>query len=123
MTAKQLHPSVQRWIYEQGWPGLRPIQEQAIAPIFSRKTDLIISAATAGGKTEAAFLPVLSHLLTNPGGSIRVLGISPLKALINDQHRRLSAMGEPMGITVTAWHGDVASNRKKRLSKIPKALW
>ena len=55
---KQLHPSVQRWIYDQGWTELRDAQERAIAPILEGSTDLIIAAATAGGKTEAAFLPI-----------------------------------------------------------------
>ncbi len=122
MTVQALHPAVQRWIYDQGWSGLRPIQEQAIAPILSGKSDLIIAAATAGGKTEAAFLPILSHLMSNPGPSIRVLGISPLKALINDQYRRLSGMGKPMEIPVTAWHGDVSSHRKQRIIQNPEGI-
>jgi ATP-dependent helicase Lhr and Lhr-like helicase len=54
----KLHEEVQRWIWSQGWDKLRPIQEQAIAPILSGNTDLIISAATAGGKTETAILPL-----------------------------------------------------------------
>ena len=62
-SSGQLHEAVQRWIWAQGWDKLRPIQEQAIAPILSGNTDLIISAATAGGKTEAAFLPIFSRLL------------------------------------------------------------
>jgi Lhr-like helicase len=63
VSSGQLHEEVQRWIWSQGWDKLRPIQEQAIAPILSGNTDLIISAATAGGKTEAAFLPMFSGLL------------------------------------------------------------
>ncbi|MCM1981654.1 DEAD/DEAH box helicase [Lyngbya confervoides] len=121
-AADHLHPEVQRWIYHQGWTGLRPIQELAIAPILGGQQDLIIAAATAGGKTEAAFLPIFSHLLNHPGASIRVLGLSPLKALINDQHRRLLDMGESMGISVTAWHGDVASHRKHRLLQDPQGI-
>lgn len=123
MSAEQaLHSDVQRWIYNQGWSGLRPIQAQAVPPILSGKTDLLIAAATAGGKTEAAFLPILSHLLSHPGDSIRVLGISPLKALINDQYRRLSEMGDTLGLQVTAWHGDISSGRKKKVIKNPQGI-
>jgi ATP-dependent helicase Lhr and Lhr-like helicase len=118
----QLHEGVQRWIWAQGWDKLRPIQEQAIAPILSGNTDLIISAATAGGKTEAAFLPIFSRLLQEPAEGIRVLGISPLKALINDQHRRLSEIGDRLHIPVTPWHGDIASNKKQKVLKHPEGI-
>jgi ATP-dependent helicase Lhr and Lhr-like helicase len=122
----RLHEQVQRWIWEQRWTELRDIQEQAIVPILSGNTDLIIAAATAGGKTEAAFLPIFSKLaesstsITQPG--IQVLSLSPLKALINDQHYRLSELGERLEIPVHAWHGDVDSGRKQRLLKKPVGI-
>lgn len=119
---EQIHPDVQRWIWAQGWSQLRPIQAMAVAPILSGRTDLIISAATAGGKTEAAFLPIFSRLLQEPAASIRVLGVSPLKALINDQHRRLSEIGDQLQIPVTPWHGDIAANRKQKVLKNPAGI-
>jgi ATP-dependent helicase Lhr and Lhr-like helicase len=117
-----LHPYVQRWIASQGWTQLRPIQSEAIAPILQGQTDVIIAAATAGGKTEAAFLPIFSQLASQPQPSIQVIAISPLKALINDQHRRLSDIGESMDIPVLAWHGDIAANRKQKLLQNPQGI-
>lgn len=119
---EKLHRGVQRWIWQQGWPALRPIQEAAIAPILSGQKDLLISAATAGGKTEAAFLPIFSQLKTQPEPGIRALCISPLKALINDQYRRLSQIGEGLDIPVTPWHGDVAQSQKQKLWKQPAGI-
>jgi ATP-dependent helicase Lhr and Lhr-like helicase len=119
---EQLHEGVQQWVHTQGWQGLRPIQAQAVEPILSGSTDLIISASTAGGKTEAAFLPIFSKLLQDPQTGIRVLGLSPLKALINDQHRRLSELGDRLQITVTPWHGDITSSLKQRLLKQPSGI-
>ena len=116
---------MQRWIWEQHWAELRDIQEQAIVPILSGDTDLIIAAATAGGKTEAAFLPIFSKLLESENlgtTGIQVLYISPLKALINDQHRRLEALGERLEIAVHPWHGDVSASRKQRLLKQPSGI-
>ena len=55
-----LHPLVCRWIGAQRWRDLHPIQKQAIIPVLEHKDDVIISASTAAGKTEAAFLPVLT---------------------------------------------------------------
>ncbi|MBD2066947.1 DEAD/DEAH box helicase [Leptolyngbya sp. FACHB-671] len=118
----QLHERVQRWIWQQQWMELRDIQEQAIAPILSAQRDVILSAATAGGKTEAAFLPIFSKLMDETGSGIQVLYISPLKALINDQYRRLSAMGELLEIPIHPWHGDIDAGRKQRALKHPSGV-
>lgn len=115
----QLHPSVQRWIYDQGWTELRDAQERAIAPILDGSTDLIIAAATAGGKTEAAFLPICSRLLADECAGSAVLYISPLKALINDQNDRMERLCETLNINVHPWHGDIAQSRKREFVKHP----
>ena len=115
----QLHPLVQRWIYDQGWTELRDAQERAIAPILDGSTDLIISAATAGGKTEAAFLPICSRLLADECAGSPVLYISPLKALINDQSDRMERLCETLNIDVHPWHGDIAQSRKREFVKQP----
>jgi ATP-dependent helicase Lhr and Lhr-like helicase len=118
----QLHPHVQRWIWQQGWTELRDIQERAIEPIIAGDRDVIITAATAGGKTEAAALPICSKVIEQPGGSVRALYISPLKALINDQFDRLDRLCELLEIPVHRWHGDVSSSHKKRLLSDPAGL-
>jgi ATP-dependent Lhr-like helicase len=119
---QRLHPGVQKWIWQQQWPSLRPIQEQAIPPILEGEQDVIISAATAGGKTEAAFLPIFSRLMEETGAGVGTLCVSPLKALINDQFRRLSGIGEQLDMAVTPWHGDIDAGRKKRLLKQPSGI-
>ncbi|NJK41577.1 MAG: DEAD/DEAH box helicase [Acaryochloridaceae cyanobacterium SU_2_1] len=122
----QLHPQVQQWIWAQQWPALREIQELAIPPILAGDRDVIVTAATAQGKTEAAFLPICSRLVDQPhtgaNTGVQVIGIGPLKALINDQNRRLSALGDSLGITVCPWHGDIDSGRKKRFLQQPSGV-
>ncbi len=118
----RLHEGVQRWIWAQQWSELRDIQEQAIEPILKADQDVIISAATAAGKTEAAFLPACSRLAElNPAG-IGLLYISPLKALINDQYRRLQSLGEVLGFPFTPWHGDVLRSIKDKQRKNPRGV-
>lgn len=118
-----LHPKVQRWVWRQGWSELRDIQEKAVRPILERQRDVIIAAATASGKTEAAFLPICSHMLEQGLlDSVQVLEVSPLKALINDQFRRLANLCESLGIPVTRWHGDVSQSKKERLLGEPRGL-
>lgn len=117
-----LHDSVRYWVWRQGWSSLRDIQENTIPVVLQRDCDVIISAATAGGKTEAAFLPILSHLLSDPSQGFDVLYVSPLKALINDQYRRLLDMTSGTSVVVTPWHGDIDASRKARALKNPSGI-
>ncbi len=111
---QRLHPNVQRWIWRKGWPHLHPVQERAVAPILEGR-DVLLSAPTAGGKTEAAFLPVASVLGSGEAGAgIGCLCVSPLKALINDQKGRLDDLCDSVEVPVHPWHGDVSQGRKKK---------
>lgn len=108
-----LDPRVRKWVYKQGWSSLRPLQESSIPAILARDRDVLISAGTAAGKTEAFFLPACSAIADLTGG-FGIIYISPLKALINDQHRRLESLGEALEMQVTPWHGDVPQSKKKK---------
>ena len=108
-----LDARIQRFIWSEGWEELRDAQEQAIPLILKGERDVIISAATAAGKTEAAFLPALTHLLAAAGEGL-IVYISPLKALINDQFGRLDRLCEQLEIPVWPWHGDVSASTKAR---------
>ena len=119
---EMLHASVQKWIWKQGWTSLRDIQENSIPLVLRGDSDVIISASTAGGKTEAAFLPILSKIITDPGSGYDVLYVSPLKALINDQTRRLQDMTAGINVEVTPWHGDIAASRKAKSLKNPSGI-
>ena len=118
----RLNEKIQRWVWDKGWTELRDIQERAIAPILEGGRDVIIAAATASGKTEAAFLPICSRMVEHPGGSVRALYISPLKALINDQFDRLDQLCERLEVPVHRWHGDVAASRKREVLSDPAGV-
>lgn len=118
-----LDKRVQRWIWKQGWTSLLEIQENTIPLILDGKSDVIVSAPTGGGKTEAVFLPIISKLLNESTGlGYYVLYISPLKALINDQTRRLTELCEDVGIRVTPWHGDIAGSKKHSSFQEPSGV-
>ena len=118
-----LNKRVRRWIWQQGWDSLKEIQENAIPTVLAGNCDVIISAPTAGGKTEAAFLPILTAILQNEkAAGYQVLYISPLKALINDQYRRLEDMTTGMDIDVTPWHGDINVNKKAKSLNNPNGI-
>lgn len=117
-----LHPDVQRWIWSQGWTELRDIQEQAAREIIAGDFDVVIASATASGKTEAAFLPIGSAVAEEGRSALVTLYISPLKALINDQHRRLEEFFSALDIPVHRWHGDVAASAKQKVVKSPSGV-
>jgi ATP-dependent Lhr-like helicase len=119
---ERLHESVRRWVWQQRWNELRDVQEAAIEPILSGSTDVIIMAATAAGKTEAAFLPICSRLVGHSGGSVRALYVGPLKALINDQFARLDGLCEELEIPVHRWHGDVQAGARRDLLERPSGI-
>jgi len=119
---EQLDSRIQRWLFQQGWSDLREIQKQAISPILAGDRDVLISASTAAGKTEAFFLPALSAVVQNQTEGLGVLYISPLKALINDQYRRLEDLCERLELAVTPWHGDASRGQKTRARKNPNGV-
>lgn len=117
-----LHPTIQEKLYKMCWTELRPIQQDAIRSLFTTDKNLIISARTASGKTEAAFLPILSQIVEKKGIGISAIYVGPLKALINDQFQRLEKLCELSDIPVFMWHGDVGSSRKAKFLKKPSGI-
>lgn len=117
-----LHPQIQRWVRQQGWSRLRDVQEQAIAAICGRDEDVLISAATAAGKTEAAFLPLLGSSATREQPGVAILYVAPLKALINDQFRRLEDLCDKIELPLVRWHGDAPQGPKTKLIKAPAGV-
>jgi ATP-dependent Lhr-like helicase len=115
---------IQKWVRDQGWSELRDIQARAVHHLCDSTADLIVSASTAGGKTEAAFLPLISQVLDDPGhaGGFDILYIGPLKALITDQAMRLDGICERAELPVVPWHGDVSASVKSRALKTPRGI-
>lgn len=114
---EQLHPSLQYHVVNTlGWSTLRPTQLAAIPPIQAGAHCLLL-APTAGGKTEAAAIPILSRMLKESWPGTSVLYICPIKALLNNLEHRLTHYAGLVGRTVEVWHGDVSQSRKKRALK------
>ena len=118
----RLHPEIRRWIWEQKWDELREVQDKAISAVLDSGDDVLISASTAAGKTEAAFLPILTQVARREGKGLSVIYVSPLKALINDQFRRLDLLCERLEINVVRWHGDAPQSAKQRTIKNPQGI-
>ena len=118
----RLHPEIRRWIWEQKWEELRDVQDRAISAVLDGDADVLITASTAAGKTEAAFLPVLTRVVDRRDRGFSVLYVSPLKALINDQFRRLDQLAERLEIETVRWHGDAPQSAKQRARQDPRGI-
>ena len=115
-------PFIQDFIYRNGWETLRGVQVAAGEAIFGTDCNVLLSASTASGKTEAAFFPILTLFSEDPPTSVGAIYIGPLKALINDQFSRLNELCADAEIPVWHWHGDVAQSHKEKLLKHPSGI-
>lgn len=115
-------PFIQDYIYRNGWQTLRAVQAAAGEAIFCTDENLLLSAPTASGKTEAAFFPILTLLSEEAPQSVGAIYIGPLKSLINDQFSRLQLLCDEGGIPVYHWHGDVSASHKAKLLKHPAGI-
>lgn len=121
MSFDLLSVPIRKYIREKRWEQLRPIQTAAIARIMTTEDNFILASRTASGKTEAAFLPILSKVDFNSRGVV-VLYISPLIALINDQFERIERLCQNLEVTVTKWHGEANRTLKEKLIKEPQGI-
>jgi ATP-dependent helicase Lhr and Lhr-like helicase len=110
-----------KYIYDQGWPALRQIQEAAIKHTHEGEDNLVLAAPTASGKTEAAFLPAINGVDDWTSG-VKIIYVSPLIALINDQFKRITELCEYLDVPVTSWHGESSKTGKQHLVKNPRGI-
>ena len=115
-------PFVQEYIYQNHWENLRSIQVAAADAIFNTYENVLLTASTASGKTEAAFFPIITLFSEDMPSSVGCIYIGPLKALINDQFSRLNDLCAEADIPVWHWHGDVAQSHKAKLMRHPSGI-
>lgn len=116
-----LSEPIKKYVRDKRWEELRPIQEAAILRIITTEDNYILASKTASGKTEAAFLPILSKVNFNEPG-VQVVYISPLIALINDQFNRVEELCKYLEVTVTKWHGEANRTLKEHIIKEPSGI-
>ena len=101
-----------------GWTGLRPVQALATDAILDG-ANCIVLAPTAGGKTEAALLPLLSMMDVEDWRGVSVLYVAPIRALLNNQEARLHRLTGLVGRRAGKWHGDVKEPARRRMVDEP----
>jgi len=110
---------IQRIVGERGFGILTEPQKRAIPLIVEGKNVLVI-APTGTGKTEAAFLPILDRLIKEDSrGGIKVLYISPLRALNRDLLDRLQWWCGRLDLKVSVRHGDTETRERGKQAMAP----
>lgn len=116
-----LSDPIKRYVEDQKWEDFTPIQAAAIVKIMTTDSNYILASKTASGKTEAAFLPILSKVDFEQFG-VQVLYISPLIALINDQTERIENLCKFLDVNVVKWHGEANFTLKLKTIESPNGI-
>ncbi len=103
---------------ELGWPSLRPVQEQTIDAVLDGD-NCVVLAPTAGGKSEAAFFPLLSRMTDEDWAPVSIVYLAPIRALLNNQESRVQALADFVGRRAFKWHGDVSASQRTRFVRDP----
>lgn len=123
--------AISQVLVKKGIERLYKFQEDAVKKILQGR-DVVVTAPTASGKTEAFCIPVLQKIgeevsrfgSLRPGeGKIRAIFVYPTKALSRDQLPKIKELAEPLGVRVAILDGDTPdSERSKFLEHLPDIL-
>ena len=130
MLKKIFHPIIVQW-FKSTYARPTDIQNRAW-PLIANNDHVLITAPTGSGKTMAAFLWAIQQLLTGQwdSGHLRVLYISPLKALNNDVqvnllsplHQLQKQFPKAPEIRVQTRSGDTPSYERQRMIRKPPEI-
>src|SRR6188472_3788053 len=120
MSARDVFsPQTRAW-FEQAFDGPTPAQELGW-PAIARGGHTLIQAPTGSGKTLAAFLYGIDRLDSEPGEGVRLLYVSPLKALNYDIERNLrgplAGLGSSLRVGVRT--GDTPQRERAQMQRNP----
>ncbi|MBA3381743.1 MAG: DEAD/DEAH box helicase [Actinobacteria bacterium] len=112
-------PGTRKW-FERAFAGPTPAQELGW-PAIAKGGNVLIQAPTGSGKTLAAFLIGIDRLNASPGEGLRLLYVSPLKALNYDIERNLRSplAGLASNLSVGVRTGDTPADERRRMQKTP----
>lgn len=114
-----LDPRVRKLVEERGFIAPTDPQVEAI-PYILKGENVLLVAPTGTGKTEAAFLPILSKLVASERGrGVKVLYITPLRALNRDLLERLEWWCAKLDLSISVRHGDTAPKERRKQALSP----
>ena len=102
-----------------GFTNLTEIQKKA-SPIILQKKDCLVIAPTGSGKTECSVIPIFSLVKKSKKlGKIKVLYITPLRALNRDVFRRITKYAQYNDLLIEIRHGDTTQTARRKITENP----
>ena len=102
-----------------GFFKLTKIQKKA-SPIILQKKDCLVIAPTGSGKTECSVIPIFSLVKNSKkSGKIKVLYITPLRALNRDVFRRITKYAHSNELSIEIRHGDTSQKDRRKIRDNP----
>ena len=114
-----INPQLSSLFGELGFTNLTEIQKKA-SPIILQKKDCLVIAPTGSGKTECSVIPIFSLVKNSKTqGKIKILYITPLRALNRDVFRRITKYAKNQELSIEIRHGDTTQHARKKISENP----
>jgi ATP-dependent helicase Lhr and Lhr-like helicase len=102
-----------------GFSNLTEIQKKA-SPTILQKKDCLVIAPTGSGKTECSVIPVFSLVKNSKKiGKIKVLYVTPLRALNRDVFRRITKYAHNYNLSIEIRHGDTTQTARRKITENP----
>lgn len=123
VSDRALLEPVYNWFERQGWQPL-PFQLETWKAYLAGKSGMI-QVPTGSGKTYAAVMGAIAEMLHSPGNGLKLLYLTPLRALSRDIEQSIRRPIEEMGwaLRVESRTGDTSASRKtKQLKNMPDIL-
>ena len=115
----EISSNIQSLFQKFGFFHLTEIQKKA-SPIVLQKKDCLVIAPTGSGKTECSVIPIFSILKrSKKKGKIKLLYITPLRALNRDVFRRITKYAHENTLSVEIRHGDTTQRDRKKINENP----
>ncbi|MBS9524433.1 ligase-associated DNA damage response DEXH box helicase [Litoribacter alkaliphilus] len=122
---------IERWFAQKGWKPF-PFQYETWEAYLNEKSG-ILNAPTGSGKTYSLWIPaLLEYMQENPGtwqtpqkNGLRIIWVTPLRALAKDIQKAMSTLCEEIGLpwTVSIRNGDTSpKERQAQKKKMPECL-
>ena len=98
-------------------------QEDAIHDIIFGK-NVVITAPTASGKTEAFVIPILQKVSDGkaPEHSVQALFVYPTKSLSRDQYPKIRDIAERLGLGIAVFDGDTKEEERRKILDTPPEI-
>lgn len=118
-----LDENITRVLEEKGIEQFYRFQEDAILEIM-RGNNVVITAPTASGKTEAFVVPIMQKILDESDSKGRVLAlfVYPTKSLSKDQLPKIKEIADRLGIGVAIFDGDAKTSDRQKIFENPPQI-